>query len=103
MTGEHQITAPIWRFPCHRRTMIDSSGLGSLVRAFTSIHTQGGELKLLNLTNRVQDVVEITKLYTIFDIMNNEAVAIESFQSRGIAPIEFPTLSRRCLFNSHQL
>jgi len=56
MTGEHQITASISRFPCHRRTMIDSSGLGSLVRAFTSIHTQGGELKLLNLTNKVQDV-----------------------------------------------
>jgi anti-sigma B factor antagonist len=58
---------------------IDSSGLGSLVSAFTSVRTQGGELKLLHLTNRVHDVMQITKLYTIFDILNDEAVAIKSF------------------------
>ena len=58
---------------------IDSSGLGSLVSAFTSVKKQGGELKLLNLTNKVHDVMQITKLYTIFEILNDEAVALESF------------------------
>jgi anti-sigma B factor antagonist len=58
---------------------IDSSGLGSLVSAFTSVQRQGGELKLLNLTSKVHDVLQITKLYTVFDIMDDEAVAINSF------------------------
>jgi anti-sigma B factor antagonist len=58
---------------------IDSAGLGSLVAAFTSVRKQTGELKLLNLTNKVQDVMQITKLYTVFDIMNDEAEAIKSF------------------------
>src|ERR1700739_120421 len=50
---------------------IDSSGLGNLVSAFTSVRKQGGELKLLNLTNKVHDLMQITKLYTIFDIMDD--------------------------------
>jgi anti-sigma B factor antagonist len=58
---------------------IDSAGLGSLVSAFTSVRKQEGELKLLNLTNKVQDVMQITKLYTVFDIMNDEAVGVKSF------------------------
>ncbi len=58
---------------------IDSSGLGSLVSAFTRVRKQGGELKLLNLTNKVSDVMQITKLYTVFDVMNDEAVAVKSF------------------------
>ena len=58
---------------------IDSSGLGSLVNAFTSVRRQGGELKLLHLTKKVHGVMQITKLYTIFDILNDEAVAIKSF------------------------
>jgi anti-sigma B factor antagonist len=58
---------------------IDSSGLGLLVSAFTSVRKQDGELKLLNLTNKVQDLMQITKLYTVFDIMNDEAVAVKSF------------------------
>jgi anti-sigma B factor antagonist len=58
---------------------IDSSGLGALVSSFTSTRKQGGELKLLNLTNRVIDLMQITKLYTVFDIMNDEAVAVKSF------------------------
>jgi anti-sigma B factor antagonist len=58
---------------------IDSSGLGSLVSAFTSVRRQGGELKLLHLTKKVHDVMQITKLYTIFDILNDEAVALKSF------------------------
>jgi anti-sigma B factor antagonist len=58
---------------------IDSSGLGSLVGAFTSVRKQEGELKLLNLTNKVSDLMQITKLYTVFDIMDDEAVAVKSF------------------------
>jgi len=58
---------------------IDSSGLGSLVSAFTSVRKQNGELKLLNLTNKVHDVMQITKLYTVFDIMNDETEGVKSF------------------------
>jgi len=60
---------------------IDSSGLGHLVSAFTSVRKQEGELKLLNLTTKVHDVMQITKLYTVFDIMDNEAAAVRSFTS----------------------
>jgi anti-sigma B factor antagonist len=58
---------------------IDSSGIGELVSAFTTIRNQGGELKLLNLTKKVHDLLQITKLYTVFDIKNDEATAIGSF------------------------
>ena len=58
---------------------IDSSGIGELVSAFTSVANQGGQLKLLNLTKRVKDLLQITKLYTIFDIYDNEAHALRSF------------------------
>ena len=58
---------------------IDSSGLGNLVGAFTSVLKQEGELKLLNLTNKVHDLMQITRLYTVFDIMDDEAVAVKSF------------------------
>jgi len=58
---------------------IDSAGLGSLVGSFTSVRKQNGELKLLNLTSKVRDVMQITKLYTVFDILNNETEAIKSF------------------------
>jgi anti-sigma B factor antagonist len=58
---------------------IDSSGLGTLVSSFTSARKQGGELKLLNLTDKVTDLMQMTKLYTVFDIKNDEAVAVKSF------------------------
>ena len=64
---------------------IDSSGLGHLVSAFSSARKQGGELKLLNLTNKVHDVMQITKLYTVFDIMDDEAVAVKSFAQSAAA------------------
>ena len=60
-------------------TYIDSSGIGELVSAFTSVRNQGGELKLLNLTKKVHDLLQITKLYTVFDIRDDEAGAIKSF------------------------
>ena len=58
---------------------IDSSGLGHLIGAFTTVRKKQGELKLLNLTKSVQDIMQITKLYTVFDIKNDEASAVESF------------------------
>jgi anti-sigma B factor antagonist len=61
-------------------TYIDSSGIGELVSAFTSVRNQGGELKLLNLTKKVHDLLQITKLYTVFDIKDDEATAIQSFK-----------------------
>lgn len=60
---------------------IDSSGIGELVGAFTSVRKQGGELKLLNLTKKVHDVLQITKLYTVFHILDDEAAAIAAFSS----------------------
>jgi anti-sigma B factor antagonist len=58
---------------------IDSSGIGELVSAFTSVRNQGGELKLLHLTKKVHDLLQITKLYTVFDVKDDEAVAIGAF------------------------
>ena len=66
-------------------TYIDSTGLGALVSAFTSVRRQGGELKLLNLTNKVEDLMQITKLYTVFDVMDDEAVGIKSFSQSAAA------------------
>ena len=61
-------------------TYIDSSGIGELVSAFTTVRNQGGELKLLNLTKKVHDLLQITKLYTVFDVKDDEAAAISSFK-----------------------
>ncbi len=60
-------------------TYIDSSGIGELVSAFTAVRKEGGELKLLNLTKKVHDLLQITKLYTVFDVKDDEASAISSF------------------------
>ncbi|HEX4155165.1 MAG TPA: STAS domain-containing protein [Acidobacteriaceae bacterium] len=58
---------------------IDSAGLGELVAAYTSVKNAGGELKLLNLSRKVKDLLVITKLLTVFDIKDNEKDAIASF------------------------
>ena len=58
---------------------IDSSGIGELVSGFTSVSNAGGSLKLLGLTKRVKDLLQITKLYTVFDVHEEEAHAIRSF------------------------
>ncbi len=58
---------------------IDSSGIGELVSAFTTVRNQGGELKLLNLTKKVHDLLQITKLYTVFDVKDDETAAVKSF------------------------
>jgi anti-sigma B factor antagonist len=61
-------------------TYIDSSGIGELVSAYTTLRNQGGELKLLSLTKKVHDLLQITKLYTVFDIKDEEAAAVQSFK-----------------------
>ena len=58
---------------------IDSSGLGELVSAYTAVKNAGGELKLLNLTSKVRDLLVITKLVTVFDVRDDEASAVSSF------------------------
>jgi anti-sigma B factor antagonist len=59
---------------------IDSSGLGELVSAYTTAKNQGATLKLLNLTKKVHDLLQLTKLYTVFDVSDDEAHAIASFK-----------------------
>ncbi|MGA2195636.1 MAG: STAS domain-containing protein [Bryobacteraceae bacterium] len=58
---------------------IDSSGIGELVSGFTTVTNSGGEMKLLNLNKRVKDLLQITKLYTVFDVHDEEAHAIRAF------------------------
>jgi anti-sigma B factor antagonist len=58
---------------------IDSSGIGELVSGFTAVKNQSGDLKLLHLTKKVRDLLQITKLYTVFDVFSDEATAVRSF------------------------
>jgi anti-sigma B factor antagonist len=62
-------------------TYIDSAGLGELISAYTAVKNRGGDLKLLNLTKRVHDLMQITKLYTVFDFYDDEAKALAAFGS----------------------
>jgi anti-sigma B factor antagonist len=59
---------------------IDSSGIGELVSAFTAVRNRNGEMKLLNLTKKVHDLLQITKLFTVFDVYNDESSAVQSFR-----------------------
>ena len=59
---------------------IDSSGIGELVSGFTTVTNSGGNLKLLNLNKRVKDLLQITKLYTVFDVKEDEAAAVKGFK-----------------------
>jgi anti-sigma B factor antagonist len=58
---------------------IDSSGIGELVYAFTSVKNRGGELKLVHLTKKVNDLLQLTKLYTVFEVFTDETTAVSSF------------------------
>ncbi|GBC78694.1 Putative anti-sigma factor antagonist [bacterium HR08] len=58
---------------------MDSAGLGELVRAYTTVRREGGELKLLNLTARIQDLLTITKLISVFESFDSEEAALKSF------------------------
>jgi anti-sigma B factor antagonist len=59
---------------------VDSGGLGELITAFTTVRAHGGQLKLLNLTRRIQDLLQITKLLTVFDSFDSETEAIKSMR-----------------------
>ena len=59
---------------------IDSAGVGELMSCFTSIRNQGGHLKLMNLNKNVHNLLQITKLYTVFEVEEDEATAVKSFQ-----------------------
>jgi anti-sigma B factor antagonist len=59
---------------------IDSSGLGELVSSYTTVRSHGGQFKLLNLTRRVHDLLQITKLLTVFETFDNEAEALKSLR-----------------------
>jgi anti-sigma B factor antagonist len=58
---------------------IDSSGIGELVSSFTTVTNQGGKLKLLNLTKKIQELLAITKLLTVFQVYDSEQAAVSSF------------------------
>jgi anti-sigma B factor antagonist len=60
---------------------IDSSGIGELVSAYTTVKNASGEMKLLHLTKRVHDILQITRLFTVFDVQSDENTAIRSFKS----------------------
>ena len=64
---------------------IDSSGIGELVSGFTTVTNQGGQVKLLNLTKRVKDLLQITKLYTVFEVSNTEADAVQAMAKTASA------------------
>lgn len=59
---------------------IDSAGLGEVVRTYTTVSRQGGQLKLVNLTKRIEDLLSITKLLTVFETFDSESEAIASFK-----------------------
>ena len=59
---------------------IDSSGIGELVSAYTTVKNASGELKLLHLTKRVHDILQITRLFTVFDVQSDESSAVRSFK-----------------------
>ena len=58
---------------------IDSSGVGELVGAFTTVRREGGDLKLMRLTKKVRDLMQMTKLYSVFDVKEDEASALAAF------------------------
>ena len=64
---------------------IDSSGIGELVSAYTTTKNQGGELKLLHLTKKVHDLLQITKLYTVFEIYDSEYEAFRALSNKASA------------------
>ena len=69
-----------WKPPIVTTVATAGEGIGELVSGFTAVRNQGGELKLLQLTKKVRDLLQITKLYTVFDIYTDESAAIRSFR-----------------------
>ena len=71
-----------------RTTYVDSSGLGELVAGYSTLKRNEGRLALVNVPERVMDLMTITKLYTVFDIYENETQAVESFKNAPAAPAQ---------------
>lgn len=69
-------------------TQIDSMGLGELISSHMTLRNRGGELKLIHLTDRVRDLMTITKLLTVFDVYDNEPDAVASFTDRVLSVVE---------------
>lgn len=69
-------------------TKVDSSGLGELIAAWTTLRKSGGEAKLLNLTQSIEHLMTLTKLLTVFDTYENESDAVASFQSKITGPLD---------------
>jgi anti-sigma B factor antagonist len=59
---------------------IDSSGIGELMSIYTSLRNQGGELKLMNLTKNVRNLLQVTRLYTVFDVHEDQGTALKAFR-----------------------
>ena len=69
-------------------THIDSSGLGELISSYVTLRNKGGQIKLVHLTERLQDIMTITKLLTVFDVYENEADALASFTGHVLSVAE---------------
>jgi anti-sigma B factor antagonist len=69
-------------------TKIDSSGMGELIAAWTTLQKNGGEIRLLNLTQGVEQLMLLTKLLTVFDTYENEPDAVMSFRTRATDPLD---------------
>ena len=69
-------------------THIDSTGLGELISSYVTLSNKGGQIKLVHLTERLQDIMTITKLLTVFDVYDNEADALASFTDHVLSIVE---------------
>ena len=69
-------------------THIDSTGLGELISSYVTLSNKGGQIKLVHLTERLQDIMTITKLLTVFDVYDNEADALSSFTGHLLSIVE---------------
>ena len=69
-------------------TYIDSTGLGELISSYVTLSNKGGQIKLVHLTERLQDIMAITKLLTVFDVYDNEADALASFTGHVLSIVE---------------
>ena len=71
---------------------IDASGLGELVSTYITVNEKGGQIKLVNLTQRVSDLMTSTKLLSVFDTYKTELEALDSFENRAVASPEANTV-----------
>ena len=69
-------------------THVDSTGLGELISSYITLSNKGGEIKLVHLTERLRDIMTITKLLTVFDVYDNESDALASFEGHLLSVVE---------------